>query len=467
MLHRRAPGCCFVVLLSLVMSACAGLGGGSAPTPTPTPAGSLNSSINHIILFMQENRSFDHYFGQLNAYRAKQSPPLPQDVDTWTSGTDKTPTNVSTPSFDPNTGQPGPPIKAFHMQSACSENLSPSWNETHRMFNFFHPGSGVFTMDGFAFVEGHFAHDEFLAGQPNFSDFTGKRAMGYYDDSDLPFYYFMASNFATSDRWFSPAPTRTHPNRFFWLAGTSKGFIQAPPTQIVAKTIFELMDENNVSWKIYTVDGHTYFSYFTYFNTHHANVFPIAQYFIDVKNGTLPQVAYIETGIEINQVSSSGVDEHPKSNIQIGAAFAARLINALMNSPSWKDSVFIETFDEGGGLYDHVGPISVPSPDGIPPIMPATNQPGDFTLSGFRVPLIVISPFSKKNFVSHTPMDSTAALKFIETRFHMPALTSRDVSMPDMTEFFDFTTDTGPWATPPTPPTQPVNMPCTQGVPAG
>jgi phospholipase C len=99
--------------------------------------------------------------------------------------------------------------------------------------------------------------------------------------------------------------------------------------------------------------------------------------------------------------------------------------------------------------------------------MPATNQPGDFTLTGFRVPLIVISPFSKKNFVSHTPMDSTAALKFIETRFHMPALTQRDFSMPDMTEFFDFTTDTGPWATPPTPPTQPVNMPCTQGVPAG
>jgi phospholipase C len=161
------------------------------------------------------------------------------------------------------------------------------------------------------------------------------------------------------------------------------------------------------------------------------------------------------------------VDEHPKSHIQLGAQFAAKLINALMNSPSWKDSVFIETFDEGGGLYDHVGPITVPSPDGIPPIMPATNQPGDFTLTGFRVPLIVISPFSKKNFVSHTPMDYTAALKLIETRFHLPSLTNRDAAMPDMSEFFDFSTNTGPWATPPTPPQQPVNMPCTAGVPAG
>ena len=462
MSHRRIAALCCVVPLSLLMSACQGLGGGSAPTPTPTPAGSLNS-INHIVLFMQENRSFDTYFGQLNAYRAKQTPPLSQDVDTWTSGTDKTPTNVSTPSYDPNTGKAGPPIKAFHMQSACSENLTPSWNESHRIFNF----SGPFTMNGNAFIEGKFAHDEFVNGLPNFTDFTGKRAMGYYDDSDLPFYYFMASNFATSDRWFSPAPTRTHPNRFYWMAATSQGFVVPPLQQITAKTIFEVMDNNHISWKIYTTDGHTYFSYFSYFNAHHANVVPLSQYFTDVQNGTLPQVAYIETGIEVNDTSSSGVDEHPKSNIQLGAQFAAKLINALMTSPSWKDTVMIETFDEGGGLYDHVPPISVPSPDGIPPIMPATNQPGDFTLTGFRVPLMVISPFSKKNFVSHTPMDYTAALKFIETRFKLPALTARDASMPDMTEFFDFTTDTGPWATPPTPPTQPVNMPCTFGVPIG
>ncbi len=465
MSDRRAAGCCAVVLLSLLMSACQGLGGSGSsatPTPTPAPAASLKS-INHIVLFMQENRAFDSYFGQLNAYRAKQTPPLPQDVDTWTSGTDKTPTNVSTPSYDPNTGQAGPPIKAFHMQSACSENLTPSWNETHRIFNF----SGPFTMNGNAFIEGKFAHDEFVSGAPNFTDFTGKRAMGFYDDSDLPFYYFMASNFATSDRWFSPAPTRTHPNRFYWMAATSQGFVVPPTQQITAKTIFEVMDANNISWKIYTTDGHTYFSYFAYFNAHHANVVPLSQYFTDVQNGTLPQVAYIETGIEVNDTSSSGVDEHPKSNIQLGAQFAAKLINALMNSQSWKDSVLIQTFDEGGGLYDHVPPISVPSPDGIPPIMPVTNQPGDFTLTGFRVPLMVISPFSKKNFVSHTPMDYTAALKLIETRFNLPALTKRDQSMPDMTEFFDFTTNTGPWATPPSPPTQPINMPCTFGVPIG
>src|SRR5262249_4812791 len=463
-LVARSIAFCFFAFL---LSCCAGLGDLPAPTPTPMPAAGNLTSLNHLVLFMQENRAFDHYFGQLNAYRAKQTPPLPQDLDTWTSGTDKTPANVSTPGFDPVTGKKGPPISAFHMQSACSENLSPSWNESHRIFNLDHSGSGVFTMDGFAFVEGHFAHDEFLAGQPGFTDFTGKRAMGFYDDSDLPFYYFMAANFATSDRWFSAAPTRTHPNRFYWLAATSPGLVVPPHHQINAKTIFQLMDENKVTWKIYTTSNNTYYSYFSYSNTHKTNVVPLSQYFTDVQNGTLPQVSYIETGIEVNGVSRSSVDEHPENNIQRGAQFAARLINALMNSPSWKDTAFILTFDEGGGLFDHVPPMSVPSPDGIPPIMPATNQPGDFTLSGFRVPMIVISPFSKKNFVSHTPMDFTAALKLIETRFKLPNLTQRDAAMPDMSEFFDFSTSTGPWATPPTPPPQEINKPCTQGVPSG
>jgi phospholipase C len=450
-----------------LLAGCQGLGSSASPTPTPTPGTASLNSLNHFILFMQENRSFDHYFGQMNVYRAKQTPPLSQEVDTWTSGTDKTPTNVSTLGYDPVTGQPGMAIKAFHMQSACSENLTPSWNETHHIWNLAHPGTGVFLMDGFAFIEGKFAHDSFLNGQPSFTDFTGKRAMGFYDDSDLPFYYFMAANFATSDRWFSPAPTRTHPNRFYWLAATSQGQITAPDHQLTAKTIFQLMDENHITWKIYTTDGNTYFSYFAYANAHKTNVVPLSQYFTDVQNGTLPQVAYIETGIEVNGTSSTSVDEHPLNNVQRGAQFAARIINALMTSPSWKDSVLIQTFDEGGGLYDHVPPIPVPSPDGIAPIMPPTNQPGDFTLTGFRVPLIVISPFSKKNFVSHTPMDSTAALKLLETRFHLSNLTQRDASMPDMTEFFDFTTATGPWATPPTPPPQPMNMPCTQGVPTG
>ena len=466
---------CFAA--ALLLTGCQGIGNSVAqatptPTPAPTPAvppGSLNTSINHIILFMQENRSFDHYFGQLNAYRAKQNPPLPQDVDTW--GPNKTPAGVSTPGFDPTTvfGQ-GPPIPAFHMQSACSENATASWDESHVSFNLKNGNNnlGPFLMNGFAFVQGHFARDEAAKGN-NFVDLTGKRAMGYYDDSDLPFYYFMASNFATSDRWFSPVPTRTQPNRIYWMAATSQGHIFAPASQLPAKTIFQSLDEHNITWKIYEASGNTYFNFFSYSLTHKANVVPLTQYFTDLKNNTLPQVAYIETGVEVGETSTSAVDEHPNDNVQTGAQFAATLINGLMQSPSWKDSVFIQTYDEGGGFYDHVPPMTEVNPDGIAPILGPGDFSGidNFTLSGFRVPMMVISPFSKKNFVSHTPMDFTAALKLIETRFGLPALTARDAAMPDMTEFFDFTTNTGPWATPPTPPAQNLTLPCTQGVPIG
>ncbi|MGH9565385.1 MAG: alkaline phosphatase family protein [Candidatus Angelobacter sp.] len=470
---KRAANLFLSLMAIALLIGCQGLGGSStapaptpAPTAAPTPVPASINSINHIILFMQENRSFDHYFGQLNVYRASLG--LPQDVDTW--GPDKTPDNVSTASYDPATGKAGPQIKAFHMQSACSENLSSAWNESHREFNINDrslPNGGPDVMNGFGLVEGQFAFQSNAAGFGTFQDVTGKRAMGYYDQNDLPFYYFMASNFATSDRWFSPVPTRTQPNRFYWMAATSQGWIVQPDRQLSAKTIFQEMDQAGISWKIYLAGKQTYFSFFGYFNNHHANVVPIAQYFTDVANGTLPQVAYIETGVVKDLTSVSALDEHPDNNVQTGAAFAAKLINALMNSASWKDSAFIHTYDEGGGFYDHVPPMQEVRPDNIPPMLRPFDVNGDFTKSGFRVPLIVISPFSKKNFVSHTPMDFTAALKFIETRFGLPNLTARDASMPDMTEFFDFSTADGPWAVPPNPPAQTHDLPCTQGVPKG
>jgi phospholipase C len=190
-------------------------------------------------------------------------------------------------------------------------------------------------------------------------------------------------------------------------------------------------------------------------------------------NGTLPSVAYIDPGF------TSGLDEHPGlddnvpgASIQRGSQYVSTLIDALMQSSSWQDSVFILTFDEFGGFYDHVAPQPTVSPDGIKPIDllpgPPPNGPDicvlnsgptcDFVYTGYRVPLMVISPFAKKNFVSHTVADYTAWLKLVETRFSLPSLTKRDAAQPDMTEFFDFVNV--PWATPPTPPKQPTNGAC-------
>jgi phospholipase C len=144
-----------------------------------------------------------------------------------------------------------------------------------------------------------------------------------------------------------------------------------------------------------------------------------------------------------------------------------------MSSSSWKDSVFILTYDEPGGLYDHVAPQPAVNPDGIAPldlaptdICGANNDANgfncDFNYTGYRLPLIVVSPFTKKNYVSHTVADYTAMLTFIEKRFNVPALTKRDAAQMDMTEFFDF--QNVPWATPPTPPAQSVSGTCNSNI---
>ena len=178
-----------MVISLLVLCGCQGLATGPVTTTTPPPNLGI-ASINHIVFMAQENRSFDTYFGQLPAYWAANGYPSQQ--------LDGMPANASNPSFDGTTTVP-----AFHLATECIENLSPSWDESHLDWNLHEPISPTATMDGFVYNAGKFATDE------SFTDTAGIRAMGYYDGSDLNYYYFMASNFATSDRWFAPALNRT------------------------------------------------------------------------------------------------------------------------------------------------------------------------------------------------------------------------------------------------------------------
>jgi phospholipase C len=479
--------------------------------------GSLQN-LNHIIIFAQENRSFDHYFGAMREYWAQNGIP-DQQFD-------------GLPQFNPTTGTIPPPyaappaitgcdpaypyippdgttaaqnttcvpdtsnlVTSFHMASMCTENPSPFWNEAHRDWDLNDPiGLKPAAFNGFVVT----AADDARQVSPALNDTNGLRAMGYFDGGDLNYYYFMASNFATSDRWFSPVMSRTQLNRMYMLAATSAGhaYPLAPPYgQLTNTTIFEKLQNAGISWKIYVNPEGTncaatdsaclivisYISAFTYQQTILKNptllqnIVSISQFTTDAQNGTLPQVALIEPA------SDASLDEHPNdidtespSDIQAGANYASGLINALMASPNWKDSAMIFTYDEFGGFYDHVSPQPMPSPDGIQPIdlqpsdiCDGTGQIGtgtcDFTYTGYRVPLIVISPFAKKNFVSHTVRDYTAMLQLIEMRFGLSALTKRDAAQTDMTEFFDFVNV--PWATPPTPPAQVTNGQCSLAPP--
>ena len=508
---------------------------------------------------LQENRSFDSYFGQLGAYRAQNGYGTADQIDGLP------------PGGATNLMADGTPVTSYHFQTACIENMDPDWLESFGDYNYDKPGSSVFAGDGFVhnaqgrargegrvseviadngtvtvtvhrtqnfylFASNNAAIDMYsslplavatvsVIGDPTpvqpgavtgggtitasatsvpagtpvtltwsvpgaaktlvsyIYDAEGRRAMGYYTGDDLPYYYFMASNFATSDKWFSPVPSNSAPNRVFMLAATTHGHAHNPGTldSTQVKNIFQLLDENHISWKVYyttpttagadgdAVPGNPHsaiFHFQPFAQNHAANVVPVDQYFTDVDNGTLPQVAFID--------ELPGQDEHPGATLtatihsgndnQKGAQYASTFIDKLMKSSSWASSVFILTFDEAGGAYDHVQPMATVSPDGIPPsdLTPAEQKyivpPGDFTRTGFRVPVIVVSPFTKKNYVSHKPADSTAILKFIETRFNLPNLTERDKAQMDMTEFFDF--DTSPWAVPPTPPEQKPTLSC-------
>lgn len=441
-----------LIPLSLLAMLLTGCGGVSSSAGDPGNRDGIGA-VNHVIIMLQQNHTFDNYFGQMTAYRKRNGIPI--------VNSDGKINDLSTGDFSNTVAQVGT-IPIAHSGSVCIEELSSDWAESHKAMNLSNPSAAGTNapMNGFAqtaFDLGQFTESLGFA----LTDKTGSRAMRFYDDNDLNYYYFMASNFATSDAFFTPVPSRFL-NRLYLYAGTSQGFAHAPNAQLMARTIFQLLDEAGVSWKIYIPDtpAVTYLQYFTYYNqpATKTHIFPASQYFTDLQNGTLPSVAVIEPAL------FTGRDEHPSnfdpltgrvsaSSIQAGAQFVSTLINALMKSSAWKDSVFFLAYDEGGGFFDHVPPISVPSPDGIPPkdLLPG-DALGDFTISGFRVPNMVISPFARKNYVSHTQMDFTAYLKFIETRWNLSNLTARDAAMPDMTEFFDFRG--APWATPPSPPAQ-------------
>jgi phospholipase C len=395
------------------------------------PANGL-ANLKHIIFFLQENRSFDSYFGMLGPYKASEG--LANDVDGL---------NLNTTL--PNTQ--GQPVHPFHYQTVCTENLSPSWNESHVDVD-----GGL--MDGFMRTS---------TSVSSTIDPTGTRAMGYYDQSDLPYYYEAAARFATSDRFFSPALTNTVPNRLYMFTGTSFGnaFPPTPPAGgFTQPTIFAHLDQAGVSWRYYYQDAlsSALIQQFSIYKTDAAKVVPIANWANDVLNeSTLPSVIFIE------RASQSARDEHPGANIQAGAADVANIINALINSPSWQDSALILAYDEGGGLYDHALPAREVLPDSLAPKLRSTDKPGAFNQTGFRVPMIVFSPWAKPSFVSHTTRDYTSILRLIEDRFNVAPLTLRDANADNMMELFDFS-GAPPLLTPPTLPPQPTNGNCQQNM---
>jgi phospholipase C len=515
------------------------------------------TSVNHVIFMMQENRTFDTYFGMLNPYRVANSWNVSDDGNTY--NVDGIDDKLATISNEDDEGQS---FSLFHTISSCLDDMSSDWIASYgdvSRYNF--SLSRTMAMDGFVHTAEDYAKGGFGDGQ--FTDLTGQRAMAYYRDTagsgspELNYYYFMASQFALSDRWFSPVASKSTPNRIATLTGgTTQGLVHDPFVndelpQLKINTIFQELDSSTpaVSWRIYysiteggcdESDGDcgnktnpslyptTNFSDFSYsqkylydnptqaactpptvgsaavgdasnsFCIDPTHIAPVSQFFTDAAAGTLASFSYIEPAYGLS-------DEHPGSGQSIftGQAKMASILNSFMTSASWADSVFFLSYDEGGDPYDHVPAVqgrsnvntivanmgylplgSIPDIASIsvnadsyepclangPPVnrVPTptthcdlkTTDPGAVSTDapaiqgfaaqlGFRLPNMVISPFTRRHYVSHVPMDHTAVIKFVESRFIGPAahLTNRDAAQPDLLDFFDFVNV--PWAVPP------------------
>jgi len=526
---------CMTVFL-IVLCGCRGLVADSAGD------GSVQS-VNHVIFMLQENRSFDTYFGMLNPYRQANQWNVGDDGNTYNvDGIDDKLTQFA------NSDDEGQSFSLFKFKSACVDDMSSAWLESYGdVSRYDFTVNRSMLMDGFVHTAEGFAKSG--AGDGEFTDLVGQRAMGYYDQDLLNYYYYMASQFAISDRWFSPVSSKSTPNRIATMTGgTTQGLVNDPfvddgvTAPLSIETIFQELDQNNVSWKIYysitaggctdddgdcgtgvrssdypvtTFSDFSYSSKYLYSNPQQAtctaptvgsqkavgdasnafcvdptHIAPLSQYLSDVANNTLPSYAFIETAYGAS-------DEHPGSGQSIlqGQQQVSSIINALMQSPSWASSVFFLSYDEPGGPFDHVPPVpghsndnsgsslgTIPdigtiavnadsyepcvAPGGTPTLHcdltsadPGANrndaaaQQGFAAQLGFRLPNLVISPFARRHYVSHIPMDHTAIIKFVENRFINSGahLTSRDAAQPDLLEFFDFTGV--PWLTPPMPPT--------------
>jgi phospholipase C len=389
---------------------------------TSAPVGS-DIPIDTIVVIVQENRSFDSYYSHLGKYAGRS------DID----GAPDSTTNPDTIGTSPGTQHP-----YQHAPRLCTLDTNHEWFGSHMEYD-----DGA--LDGF--YQENTGWGTVPAGaDPSVG--SGERALYWYDERDIPFYYALASTFAIGDRHFCSVLGPTWPNRMYAYAATSFGRttgefpnIDAFPYPKNDAVIFDALEKAKISWNIVseTVPGPAVVVSLAIVNRWGRN--PLIKYdefFRRVSDGTLPQVVYFDA--HIGQEGPGQDDEHPPADVQIGQKLMSDLIHALFKSPQWPRLALFLTYDEHGGFYDHVPPPKACPPDAIAPLLSPSDPPvGGFDRYGFRVPLIVISPYAKRAYVSHETSDHTSVLRFIEARFGLAALSARDANADALFDYFDFT----------------------------
>jgi phospholipase C len=229
------------------------------------------------------------------------------------------------------------------------------------------------------------------------------------------------------------------PNRLHLYAATSFGAVHngIPPD---ANTLIDYLDLRQIRWKIYASASPGMGVFFNKVDNILSHKATLDDYFADAAAGKLPQFAFVDPSIGINTGTPDNNDEHPPALAHIGQRFVAEVVDALVRSPNWSRSALFLTYDEHGGLYDHVEPPEACPPDDIAPILENGDPDKPFNRLGIRVPFVVVSPFAKKHYVSHVVYDHTSIVRFVEARFVMPALTNRDANALAPWDLFDFST---------------------------
>lgn len=349
----------------------AGLAGVAAPMLGAPVASALAASgakpqagstpIKHIIVCCQENRSFDSYYGKYA----------------------NLPSGYGIPAGWSNPNGSGGTVKPFHFTNLTGNGYDPnhSWSAIHSEWD-----QGK--MDGFYTA-------------------NGRNALGYFEAADLPYYYSLLPKFTLSANYFCGVLSETYPNRLVLYSGTSGGNTSNSINNgtLDYPCILDLLKSNSITFKNYNFHCPSNYSILALFKnwaTGGANNElnqSITHFMSDCTDNTLPQVSFI--------TEAPPYDEHPPASIHTGETMIESIISAVQKSAAWASTAIFVTYDEGGGFFDHIAP---PQLDAYGP--------------GIRVPLLVVSPFAKPDYVDTTFSDHSSVLKFIEYVFGLPTLAS-------------------------------------------
>jgi phospholipase C len=351
----------------------------SRPAATPALPSPAESGIDHIVVVMMENRSFDHYLGWLPGADGKQAGLTFLDRD-------------------------GAPHQTHHLTvpHGCG------FNDPDHSYE----GGRIELNNG--------ACDGWLRAGNN-----DVFSIGYFEAADLGFYGRAARDWTVCDRYFAAMMAPTYPNRFFLHAAQTDRTSTSLDKIAQMPTIWDRLAAAGITGRYYYSDV----PFTALWGTRYVNISrPIAEFYSAAQAGTLPAVSFVEPGFLGEAVPGLAEDEHPLADIRLGQAFLGRVYNAVVSSPNWARTVFVITYDEWGGFFDHVAP----------PVGPDPNPDLGAGLRGFRVPCLVISPRARRGSVAHGRYDHTSVLKMIEWRFGLSPLSVRDAAANNLAEVLDF-----------------------------